>query len=505
MKTFLIYFMIYSGSALMAYNIYRYVRFSGRVRARGNWDREYRLLNLPIALLVLFLLGYLLVGIFGDPDMVVAGILFGGSIFVFVMLLLIQRIFDRIRENERLEAKLSAAESANMAKTFFLSNMSHDIRTPLNAIIGYTGLAKQDSVSPQEQRNYLIKIEKAGRQLLDIVNNVLEMSRIESGKLDYHPARMDLNACLQDTADLVRTQMEEKQIDFSVSPDARHNWVVCDRHLLSRALMNLLSNAVKFTGENGKVSLRLIELPGTEETGSYEIHVEDSGTGISPDFVEHLFTPFEREQTSTISKTQGTGLGMAITKSIVDLMGGAIEVHSEPGKGSEFIISVSLPLAGPEESRDAEESEPAGFDGLRALLTEDNPVNMEIAVMLLTQAGFSVETAENGEIAVDMVSAAEPGYYDVILMDIQMPVMDGYAAARAIRSLPDRELAGIPIIAMTANAFQNDIREAEAAGMNGHIAKPLDVPVMLKTLREVLYSGESKTGGSTLCRNIFPN
>ena len=486
MKQVSIYLMIYLGSALLAYNIYRYFRFSRDVRRHGNWDRERWLLNMPLALIILFLFGYLAVGLFGRPDLIVSGILFGGSLFVSLMVFLIQRALDRIRENESLEAKLTAAEAASRAKTFFLSNMSHDIRTPLNAIIGYTALADQDGVTPEQQRSYIRKIDRAGRQLLEIVNDVLEMSRIESGKVHLEPHRVNLEECVLESADLIRTQMETKGIAFTVDSDVRRKWVLCDRSLLERALMNLLSNAQKFTGEGGRVALRLAELGGNEDTGDYEIRVRDTGIGMSDEFVEHLFSPFERERTSTISKTQGTGLGMTISKNIVEMMGGTIRVNTEKGQGTEFVINVSFPVESPGESHVAAKPDAARFDGIRALLVEDNPVNAEIAGMLLTQAGFEVETAENGQVAVDKVSGSAAGYYGVVLMDVQMPVMDGYTAARAIRALPDAELASVPIIAMTANVFEEDVRRTREAGMNAHIAKPLDIQLMMATLKSVL-------------------
>ncbi len=482
----ILYLMIYAGSALMAYNIYGYICFSRDVRRHGNWDRERRLFYLPIWLLVLFFVGYLIVGFFGKPDLVMAGILFGGSIFVFVMLLLIRRTFERIRKNEQLEVRLSAGEEASKAKTFFLSNMSHDIRTPLNAIIGYTALANQEGVSYEDKSGYIAKIETASRQLLEIVNDVLDMSRIESGKLSLEPACVNLETCVREVSELVRMQMEAKKIDLSVSCAVSHPWVLCDKAMLDRLLMNLLCNAGKFTPENGSVSLQLSEPGSGNGTGRYEIRIKDTGIGMSRDFAERLFIPFERERTSTVSRIQGTGLGLAITKSIVDMMGGKIAVQTEKGKGTEFTISVSFPLTEAAEEKCSSEGREISFNGLRALLVEDNMINMEIAQMLLDQAGFLVETAENGKIAVEMTAASEPGYYDVILMDIQMPVMDGYAATQAIRSLPDAKLAGIPIIAMTANAFQEDIRKTEEVGMNGHIAKPLDVQGMISTLQRVL-------------------
>ena len=486
MKDVFLYLMIYAGSALMAYNIYRYMCFARDVRKHGNWDQEQRLFYIPICLLIMFFIGYLVVGFFGKPDLVMAGILFFGSVFVFVMLLLIRRTFDRIQENEQLEAKLSAAEEASKAKSFFLSNMSHDIRTPLNAIIGYTTLANQEGVAYEEKSEYIDKIGLASHQLLDIVNDVLDMSRIESGKFALEPTCVDLESCAREVCDLVRVQMEAKKIELSVSCDVSHKWVMCDKVMLDRALMNLLCNAGKFTEENGSVSLQLTELAGGDGTGSYEIRIKDTGIGMSPEFAERLFMPFERERTSTVSKIQGTGLGLAITKSIVDMMGGNITVRTEKGKGTEFTVTIGFPLADPQEETCSCEGDDISFDGMRALLVEDNMINMEIAQMLLEQAGFLIETAENGKIALEMTAASEPGYYDVILMDIQMPVMDGYTAAKAIRGLPDAGLAGIPIIAMTANAFQEDIKKAVEAGMNGHIAKPLDIPDMKATLQHVL-------------------
>ena len=483
---FFIYLMIYAGSALMAYNVYRYICFSRDIRKHGNWDEEQRFLHLPIWLLIMFFIGYLVVGFFGKPDLVMAGILFGGSIFVFLMLLFMRRTFDRIQENEQLEVRLSAAEEASKAKTFFLSNMSHDIRTPLNAIIGYTTLANQENATYEEKSEYIDKIDMASRQLLDIVNDVLDMSRIESGKFILEPTCVNLENCAREVCDLVKVQLEAKKIRLSLSCDISHKWVLCDKVMMDRAVMNLLCNAGKFTEENGSVSLQLKELAAAEGTGRYEIRVKDTGIGMSREFVERLFVPFERERTSTVSKIQGTGLGLAITKSIVDMMGGDISVQTEKGKGTEFTITADFPLAEPAEESCSCEGEEVSFEGLRALLVEDNMINMEIAQILLDQAGFLIETAENGKIALEMTAASEPGYYDVILMDIQMPVMDGYTAAQAIRALPDPGLAGIPIIAMTANAFQEDIKKAEEAGMNGHIAKPLDIPDMKATLQRVL-------------------
>lgn len=492
MITALIYILIFLGSALMAYNIVRYVLFARHIRERGDWKAEQRILTIPIVLLVLFFIGYLVVGIFGKPDLVMAGILFGGSVFVACMLYLISRIADRIQENEHLAAELAAAEDANTAKTFFLSNMSHDIRTPLNAIIGYTALAQKDGVTLSEEKEYIKKIDSAGRQLLAIVNDVLEMSRIESGKIETHTEAVNLEKLICEAGDLIRPQMEARAIRFTVSTKVQNPWVMCDPDQLNRVLMNILGNACKFTPEHGTVSLVLNETGSENSRGSYEIRVRDNGIGMSPEFAEQIFKPFERERTSTVSRIQGTGLGMSITKKFVDMMDGSIEVITEQGKGSEFIVKLEFEITDEKTDEYGCTGNSAELVGIRMLLVEDNAVNREIALAILQEAGCLVETAVNGAEAVEKVAASEPGWFRCILMDIQMPVMNGYEAARAIRALPDRALAGIPIVAMTANAFREDVEAAEQAGMQGHIAKPINVKEMLETLSYVVCRDEKK-------------
>jgi len=256
---------------------------------------------------------------------------------------------------------------------------------------------------------------------------------------------------------------------------------------LDRALMNILGNAYKFTPEKGMVSLSLLQTGRAEDRGVYEIRVKDSGIGMSPEFAQHIFTPFERERTSTVSKIQGTGLGMSITKHIIDMMGGQIAVNTAQGKGTEFVIGLELPIMDePQAESGDKDRRKDAFLGMRVLLAEDNEVNREIAELLLSQAGFTVDTAPEGKTAVEMLCASAPGYYDAVLTDIQMPLMDGYETARAIRALPDPAYSQIPILAMTANAFQEDVNKALEAGMNGHIAKPLEVDKMLDTLAKTL-------------------
>ena len=428
----------------------------------------------------------------------------GGAVLILiifvglVVMLYIQKLV-RVKHEASEREKIRAVEGS-LAKSQFLFNMSHDIRTPMNAIIGYTNLAKQEDNPPTTQ-DYLEKIESSGQHLLSLINDILEMSRIESGRVELELAPDDLCEILDSMYDLFAEQMKQKQMDFSVHTEqVRDRYVWCDRKNLNRILLNILSNAYKFSPAGGTVIASLYE-PGSAENGygSYELRVQDNGIGMSREFVDRMWGAFERERTSTDSGVEGTGLGLAITKRIVDLMGGTVEVLTSPGSGTEIIFRFTFKLAEKEDvHKEAIADEPASaekvdFNGKRLLLAEDNVINMEIARMILEQMGFIVETAENGQIAVDLVSASQPGHYDAVLMDIQMPVMDGYAATRAIRALDNKKLSGIPILAMTANAFQEDVNAAMEAGMQAHIAKPIDIGVLEKTLRSVL-NDESQPG-----------
>ena len=317
---------------------------------------------------------------------------------------------------------------------------------------------------------------------------------IESGKMELNYAPADLRQIFEEMKDLFSEQMKQKQLDYSVyTEQVQHRYIWCDKKNLNRVLLNIISNAYKFTPEGGTISASVYETGGGESGyGSYELRVKDSGIGMSKEFVEKMWGAFERERTSTDSGIEGTGLGLAITKSLVELMGGTIEALTSPGSGTEIIIRVKFRLASEDdlkkeiEDRNSTAVEETDFSGKRLLLVEDNEINMEIARMILEQMGFLVETAANGKIAVDMVSAAGPGYYDAVLMDIQMPVMNGYEATKAIRALQDPQLAGIPILAMTANAFEEDVRATIDAGMQSHIAKPIDIGVLTDELRTIL-------------------
>ena len=413
---------------------------------------------------------------------------------IVASLLIMFSIYNIMSQREKqYEAEKLRAEESSKAKSIFLSNMSHDIRTPMNAIIGYTKLARREGTGEAEMREYLDKIDSSSQHLLALINDVLEMSRIESGKMELEPVPVDLKKTFGEVRDMFATQMKEKNIDFSVDTfHVSHSRILCDKNRLNRVLLNLLSNAYKFTPEGGSVSVTVWEVQsGADGSATYEIRVKDSGIGMTPEFASRIFEAFERERTSTVSGIQGTGLGMAITKNIVELMGGSIEIVTAPGSGTEFIVRAAFDLqngAGEtveEHAADSGES-PLDVSGAHLLLAEDNEINREIATMLLEESGFTLDAAENGQEAVEKIAASRPGDYDAVLMDIQMPVMNGYDAARAIRGLDDPALASIPIIAMTANAFSEDIRASADAGMNGHIAKPLDVAKMMATLTEVL-------------------
>ena len=394
---------------------------------------------------------------------------------------------ERTEQNLRLEKALEEARRADAAKTRFFSTMSHDLRTPMNAIIGFTGFAAKCE-DPALIRDYIAKIDTAGQQMLDIINDVLDMSRIESGKTPLNLKRTDLVDQMGILHDLFAGITAEKELLFSVDTSGiRDRTVRCDVKLLDRVLTNLLSNACKYTPKGGSVALTAAQNGRNGDLSEYEFRVADTGIGISPEFAEVIFTPFERGE--TVSEIQGTGLGMAITKSMVDLMGGTIRVESEPDKGSTFILTLTLTVLEGEEPAPEPAADPTPdiWEGhsRRVLVVDDNIINREIARLTLEDSGFTVEEAENGKEALDRISASEDGYFDLLLTDIQMPVMNGYECARAVRGLDGRK-ASLPILALTAGAFEGDIPEEARDYIDGVVLKPFNPDQLLAEIMRVL-------------------
>ena len=396
------------------------------------------------------------------------------------------------KKNEDLTEAVAAAERANSSKRAFLFNMSHDIRTPMNAIIGFTDLAEQNIDDREKVEDYLSKIMLSSRHLLSLINDILDMSRIENGKVTIEAVPV----CIPDQMELLRnvvhSDIESKGLRYVQKAENLDDvYVYADALHVNRVLINILSNAVKFTPDGGTITLTVRERKSEKKGFAfYDFIIEDTGIGMSREFIGHIYEQFAREKSSTVSHTQGTGLGMSITKSLVDLMGGEIKVESELGKGSVFTVSLEFLLTSADMVRGnasgKDSSLKAEISGRRVLLVEDNELNMEIAKAILESAGLEVETASDGSEALETVKAKSSDWYDLILMDIQMPMMNGYEATRAIRALDDSEKADIPIIAMTANAFDEDRANAFAAGMNAHVAKPLDINTLIETIAEVL-------------------
>lgn len=366
-----------------------------------------------------------------------------------------------------------------------------DEGTPMNAIIGFTDLLKKHLDDKELALDYIEKIETSNDFLMSLINNVLEMSRIESGKVTLDETDCNVYAFWEALLALFDTQMKEKGITFTSAIQIEHPDAYIDETKLREIHLNVLSNAVKYTPSGGNVSVTVTELPSDHPgCAVYQTVIEDTGIGMSEDFLPHIFDEFTRERTSTESKVAGTGLGMPIVKKLVDLMHGTIEVESELGKGTKFTLTLSHRVADATEtgllSEHSVEYKSEDFVGKRILLAEDNDLNAEIAMTILEEEGFLIERAADGVICVDMIEKTAPDYYDLILMDIQMPNMDGYKATQIIRRLPDKQKANIPIVAMTANAFEEDRKKAFQVGMNGHIAKPMQIGILKNTLGYVL-------------------
>ena len=392
--------------------------------------------------------------------------------------------------NAKLQIAVENAESANHAKSTFLFNMSHDIRTPMNAIIGYADLASRHSDDPAKLKNYMENIQVCGQNLLMLLNNVLDLARIENDKTEMEYSVSDVDKDFRNCIAMFRNQADSKGQTLTVTTHLLHPYVYVDIPHLTEVCTNLVSNAVKYTGAGGTIRCDVTQKPGEKEGWcDTVVTVADNGIGMSQEFQKHIFEPFERERTSTISKVEGSGIGMGIVKKLVGLMGGTVAVESKIGVGSKFTVTIPCRIASEDETQAKREINPSDqkcLCGTRILLTEDNDLNAEIATELLQEEGCTVDRAKDGVECVDMLEKAANGTYQLILMDIQMPVMNGYDAARKIRGLDDPQKANIPIIAMTANAFTEDRQVALDAGMNDHIAKPINMNVLVPTLRKYL-------------------
>ena len=427
------------------------------------------------------------------------------SIAVAVILLTILKLLRKARKaevaarkaasdtqelNAKLQVAVENAESANHAKSTFLFNMSHDIRTPMNAIIGYADLASRHLDDPAKLKNYMENIQVCGQNLLMLLNNVLDLARIENDKTEMEYSVSDVDKDFRNCVAMFRNQADSKGQTLMVTTQLPYPYVYADIPHLTEICTNLVSNAVKYTGAGGTIRCNVTQKPGEKEGWcDTVITVADNGIGMSQEFQKHIFEPFERERTSTVSKVEGSGIGMGIVKKLVGLMGGTVEVESRIGVGSTFTVTIPCRIASEDETQAKRETNPSDqkcLCGTRILLTEDNDLNAEIATELLQEEGCTVDRAKDGVECVDMLEKAANGTYQLILMDIQMPVMNGYDAARKIRGLDDPQKANIPIIAMTANAFTEDRQVALDAGMNDHIAKPINMNVLVPTLRKYL-------------------
>lgn len=391
---------------------------------------------------------------------------------------------------EEIRKSAEKARKANEAKTRFLFNMSHDIRTPMNAIVGFSGLLEKSLHDEKKSFGYIKKIRVSSDILLTIINQVLEMARIESGKITLNPESVNIREMVEAMNTVFESSLTKKSLEYQCSLNVVHDQILCDKTKMEEIILNVVSNSIKYTNPHGKITVSIDELDSEDEkNANYKVVVEDNGIGMSQDYLPHIFEEFSREHTSTETRVAGTGLGLPIVKSLVDRMGGTIEVESEEGKGTRFIMKFSFPVSLENQVREKEKQNipdiTEKLEGKRILLAEDNELNAEIAETVLEETGIKVKHVEDGIQCIEELKKMTEKYYDVILMDVQMPNMDGYTATQRIRDLDDSR-AEIPIIAMTANAYDEDRRKAQEAGMDGFLAKPLDVDEMMRLLAQII-------------------
>ncbi len=494
MLTWAIHGMVYLGSALMVYNVYSYIRFAKRLKEKKNWEKERATLNFPIVLLVMFLVGYLVVGIFGQPDLVMSGILFGGSIFVYVIFRLIQRIANRFEENEKLEAELLTAEESGRIKTRFLASVSHEMRTPMNAIIGLATLALQSPSLEPDTKERLTKIRLSAQHMMGLITNVLMMNRVVSNSLTLEEAPFSLSGMLNEVNVIAKNQCEEKGLTYHSSVEGQMDDTFSgDEDKLKQALQSLLDNAVKFTPAGGEVTFTAEQTGSVENKRTLRFTIRDTGIGIDREAIPNLFTAFAQEDSA--AGYGGSGLGLATAKSIAEKMDGDIAVASEKNAGSAFTVTVTLTAAEQQELPEAGNHEEVSLEGRHILIVEDIELNAEIVADLLDLEGATTDWAENGQVAVEKFSQNPPNTYDAILMDLRMPVMDGLAATRIIRALDRPDAKTVPILALSANAFEEDVQHSLEAGMNAHLAKPADPDHLYGAIREQIAQRKKNENG----------
>lgn len=417
----------------------------------------------------------------------------------YIFSLLVATIYYQISGKKHREKQYAAdlkkaaelAKSANEAKTRFLFNMSHDIRTPMNAIIGFSGLLEKNLQNEEKAKEYLGKICSSGNLLMTIINQILEIARIESGTIALQLKAEDINAVFHTVNTVFEEDIRKKNLQYSADLDVNHAFIFCDRVKLQEIMLNIISNAIKYTSDGHAVHVKIYEKDSENPRKARFIFTcEDTGIGMSEEYLPHIFEEFSREHTTTENKVAGTGLGLPIVKSMIELMGGSIQVESTQGVGTKFTVDISFDMASESDVyRDQISEQPdvlEKLEGKRILLAEDNDLNAEIAIELLAEEKIVVDRAKDGAECLDKLEKAVPGYYDMILMDIQMPVMDGYDAAARIRRMKDEKKASIPIIAMTANAFAEDRQKAISMGMNDHVAKPIDMNVLLPVIAKYI-------------------
>lgn len=482
----LIYGMVFAGALLMVYNITGFVRFAIHIKKQKTWKADNAILHTPIVLLVLFLAGYIAVGVFGKPDIIVAGILFFGSVFVFIMYKLLSGITNEILENEKLEAELMAAEESNRVKSEFLANMSHELRTPMNVIIGTVTLVGRNPNLQEETRTQLDKIDQSARTMLGLIDNILDMNRFESGEAEMKNEPFPLAESLRQVSVLGEALCDDKDLSFDMSIEGiGDEYYLGDDIQIKNVLLSLLNNAAKYTDAPGHISLTATATETGPEGRVFAISVTDTGIGIDEDFIDKVFDVFSKEDNSTTSRYGGGGMSLAVAKRNINYMGGDISVESRKGIGSVFTVTLPLKYAFADDIELEGEDLPEIPVGCNVLIAEDMPENAEILKDLLALEGVTSDHAENGQEALDMFADSPVGYYDAIIMDLRMPVMDGFESARKIRALGREDAVFVPIIALTANAFESDVRRSKDAGMTAHLVKPVDAEKLYRTLRKL--------------------